>query len=485
MSAPGGRIAIVGGGFTGAALAIHLVRHARPSGAITVFEPRARLGAGLAYSTDDPDHRFNGPIDLLSLFPDDPAHFERWYHASGERAADPQAVAATGQLYCRRAAFARYMAAQLAAHGGPPSDTGAIVHDRRRVVDLERDGAALTLTTDDGTRSAFGQVFLCTSFEPPAIPGPLRPLADDPRFVVDPWAPGALDRVPREGDVLLVGTALTAVDVVATLMRRGQRGTVTAISRRGLLPRPQDVLPSMEARIAKFLRPTPLFVERHGVPHRLPAIVRAVRADIAEARRRGRPWQDAFDDLRDAGPVLWAALPVAERRRALRHLRAFYDAHRYRMAPQLAAIVEHAQRAGRLTFARARCVAAEATAAGLVVRLAEGRPAATAGARCFAAIVNCTGPTSEVAGSRNPLLAALVARGLAAPDPTGAGLGVDAACRPIAADGGTDPRLVAFGPLTRGRFGDLTAIPQINAQILRTLTGSALGRPGGAAPTNA
>ena len=69
-AAPRPVVAIVGGGFTGAALAFHLAR-LLPQGTarIVIHEPRAELGGGLAYDPVEPVMRINVPAVGLRLVP--------------------------------------------------------------------------------------------------------------------------------------------------------------------------------------------------------------------------------------------------------------------------------------------------------------------------------------------------------------------------------------------------------------------------------
>jgi uncharacterized NAD(P)/FAD-binding protein YdhS len=45
---------------------------------------------------------------------------------------------------------------------------------------------------------------------------------------------------------------------------------------------------------------------------------------------------------------LWQRLPQAERQRFLRHLRAYWEVHRHRMAPEIAARIGDLRQSGQL-----------------------------------------------------------------------------------------------------------------------------------------
>ena len=99
------RVVIVGGGFTGAAAAVHLVRASHAALAITIVEPREELGRGLAYSTEDPDHRLNGNSDSHVVDLADASELNRWCAANGILARDPEARSRNGYTFIRRHDF--------------------------------------------------------------------------------------------------------------------------------------------------------------------------------------------------------------------------------------------------------------------------------------------------------------------------------------------------------------------------------------------
>ena len=65
-------IAIVGGGASGALMSAHLLRFPGDAIRLTLIEPRAKIGRGLAYATENESHRLNVRASNMSAFPTTP-----------------------------------------------------------------------------------------------------------------------------------------------------------------------------------------------------------------------------------------------------------------------------------------------------------------------------------------------------------------------------------------------------------------------------
>ena len=113
---------------------------------------------------------------------------------------------------------------------------------------------------------------------------------------------------------------------------------------------------------------------------------------------------------------------------------------------------------GRLAIAAGRVRAARAVDGGIEVTIARrGRDRTET--RNFGRIFNCTGPLHAIARTRDELLKQMLADGLIRPDQLGIGLDVDDNSRVTGAE-----RLWAMGPMTKGRFWEIIAVPDIRVQ---------------------
>ncbi|MDG2033012.1 MAG: FAD/NAD(P)-binding protein, partial [Rhodospirillales bacterium] len=109
-------VLIIGGGYTGAALAVRLSREAGRALSVGVIEPREDVGRGVAYTDVHPENRLNGPDAVHIVLPDRPTDFPDWLQRNGLLETDAGGRAGTGAFFARRADFGRYMAELFQAH---------------------------------------------------------------------------------------------------------------------------------------------------------------------------------------------------------------------------------------------------------------------------------------------------------------------------------------------------------------------------------
>jgi uncharacterized NAD(P)/FAD-binding protein YdhS len=167
-------------------------------------------------------------------------------------------------------------------------------------------------------------------------------------------------------------------------------------------------------------------------------------------------WRAAVDSLRPHSHALWQSFDTEQQRRFLRHARPWWDVHRHRIAPEVGATVARMVANGQLEIVAGRIEAATATDAGLEVTY--GRRSSSRSQReTFAYAFNCTGPLHSMTHTRDPLLRSLLDAGAVQPDHLGIGLEIDGACRAA-------KHLWAMGPLTKGRYWEIIAVPDIREQ---------------------
>jgi len=150
-------------------------------------------------------------------------------------------------------------------------------------------------------------------------------------------------------------------------------------------------------------------------------------------------------------------LGTQEQRRFLRHARPWWDVHRHRIAPQVADLLVNLVAEGRLEVlaGRVQSCRQDGDLANVTIRQRSGKERT----ENFAYIFNCTGPLGSVSQTKIPLLRQLIETGQARPDELGVGLAVGPGSRVAGAE-----RLWAVGPLTKGAFWEIVAVPDIRVQ---------------------
>jgi len=433
-------IIVVGGGASGVLMAAHLLGHGSPQVRVTIIERGPMLGCGIAYATTHPDHLLNTRVTQMSAFPAQPDHFQRWLERTGR--------SVSGQCFVDRATYGHYLAGLLEPWR---TDDGA-----RRLrcvqgscVSLRESGAGVIANLGNGTSIIADAAILATG----------HAVATDP----EPPLRGAWDfTVPAdpEASVAIIGTGLSMVDHVVTLLGAGHRGPILCLSRRGLLPQVHG--------------PThPLAPGRQDIPLGAPAstMLLWLRRQVGLAELQGGTWRDAVDGIRPHIGAIWRAWGRPNRARFLRHAAAFWEVHRHRMPPVSADRIEAARATGQLVILRGRFDRVRARGDGRLCLDVSGH--GRAGPRTLLAdhVIDCRGIRRDPERDAAPVIRDLLMRGTARLDPLGLGLDTTADAQVINRAGRPSSRLFAIGPAARGAVWEITAIPDIRTQTFELATG--------------
>jgi uncharacterized NAD(P)/FAD-binding protein YdhS len=453
-------IAIVGGGFSGAALAANLLRNP-PAGPtrLVLIERAPEVARGVAYADRGFPYLLNVPASRMSATPSAPNEFLEF--------AQRRIPKVTGEDFLPRPLYGEYLqevllAAELSAprHIRLDKLQGEVINVRR----IERH-LPLRVELADGRSITADDVVLALGNPPPAPLAAAADVATHPAYVNDPWA---TDRpFSRSQKVLLIGTGLTAADVINRATENLQSAPMLhAISRHGLVPPRQTAF-----------RPDAFRGDGNALilaaSRSLRELTSAVRLLAEEAERCGGDWREAITFVRNMAPTIWQRMPERDRVRFMRHLRARWDVHRHRLPAQVLQRIDSLRNTGRLNIHAGHLQRFVARADRIEVSW-RGRKDGRLHTELFDQVVNCTGPDYNIARSSHPLWRNLLQCGLCVPDALGLGLRTGPKGAVIDANGWPGPHLFYLGPMLRADHWEATAVGELrnHAAALATLLAS-------------
>ncbi|APH58847.1 Pyridine nucleotide-disulfide oxidoreductase family [Granulibacter bethesdensis] len=463
------KIAVIGAGFSGTLLALHALRRCPHNTTVTLIERNRQFGRGQAYATGNPSHLLNVPAGRMSAFHDNPHHFVAWLREHPQEAAALGVAPGTEEgAFVPRSLFGSYVRSLLNAE----------LKEDERLELVRGDAHDLCCGPDGRLQIMLGQgatervveadrVVLATGNFPPAPPPVEDPsFFDTPFYSPDPWAADALTQLEPGAPVFLIGTGLTMVDVAVSLLDQGHHGPIMAVSRRGLVPLRHGggALPPLRSSARQSHPDTELSPDDAAFPTTINDLLHFLRQEAARSIASGESWQPVVDSLRPFTIDVWQTMPMRDRARFLRHLRPWWDIHRHRVPPATADRITDARARGQLRIAAGRIRAFDITDQGEVLIRWRKRGEADLTSTRAVRVINCSGPCADYARIGHPLIRALLDRGSVRPDPLGLGLEVTGNCALLDKAGRISRRLFAVGPITKGAFWEMTAVPDIRRQ---------------------
>ena len=445
-------VAVIGAGFCGTLTAVHLARMSAGTVSIILIEKRKRFARGVAYATEDPSHLLNVPVVKMGAYAQDPEHFLRWCQEHPDRCRAAGVENPHAGSFVPRKLYGDYLEGLLgAAHRQWPS----LRLVQGEVADLRpKANGQFRVQLADGRALNAAKVVLALGNFPPGDPK-LRDqrFHTSRRYLTDPWAEATAERLAEPGDILILGSGLTALDLLLSLAkRRGEEGLIHLISRRGLFPRPH----------ASYV-PCPPLPRAATLPKSAREALRQVRQATRQAMEAGSDWRAVIDAMRPFTQATWQQWNGAERRRFLRHLRAYWEPHRHRASPEVLAIQHDLETRGRLVCYRGRVQRIAENATGLEGEFVEFSRRESRRLQANY-VVNCTGPECNYHKLKDPLIVQLFLRGLITPDPLFLGVEVGPDGSVYNGYGERVPNLYTLGSPQKGRLLETTAVPELRVQ---------------------
>lgn len=437
-------LAIIGSGFSGTVTAIELLRRRAGEVRLVIINRSGSMARGLAYGTNSSQHLLNVPAGNMTALVDEPESFLRFCQAIYPEAA--------GHSFMPRKLYGDYLHSLLDTELKRSGDTAR--HLIAEVMRIERDSECTQLYLNTGEVLKTDHVVLAFGNFSPLSPALMKNPKLRDRYHNDPWAIPKKNPIAPKDAVLLLGSGLTALDVLASLKQGNHEGDIYMLSRRGLLPVAHRKIKQPSQNLSN-VNETLL-----SEPATVLAYLRTIRGLIKAHQTNGVDWRDILATLRPITSQLWKRLPEQERKRFLRHLQPFWDVHRHRTAPETYNTFEAAIESGQLKTLAGRLTEARYNA-GMLDLTIRTRRAQQPMKILVSHVINCTGPNSNLNHIDEPFITGLVSDGTLMPDRLGLGLRVNDQLAVINQLGTPSDWLSYVGPMLKAELWEATAVPEL------------------------
>ncbi len=413
---------IIGGGFSGILLSYH-VKTLAPNMKVGIIHPAKHLG-GLAYSQATSSAVLNVPHWKMSALVDDSENFSKFVK--------DQNCPLQDQAFARRQDYLIYLQkitaeSQLAGTHLIEGEALAISKNQN-IWDVKLASKTLHCKL---------VVLALGNFPPSSFnSNPAKHFIQN-----DPWKPGVIQSLLKNKQITIIGTGLTAVDIVWELFNQNYQGEITLVSRRGLTPMSHD----LNQHPMNWDGPvcSPLLMLRH------------FKQQIGT-----NDWRSVIDSLRPITQETWQAWDLTLQKQFIRHLRPYWDVARHRLAPTLANTLETLKSDGRLIIKRGRILEITSTKdqSQAIIKFKNNTSLITD------QIMNCSGSQS-LSTQTSPLIASILNSGYAQIDDLKLGFKTDHVGRILGARENVT-NLYTIGPLRKGTLWESIAVPELRPETI-------------------
>lgn len=447
-------VAIIGGGFSGTLLAVNMIKNLPFDCHVhmTLIDKTGQFACGVAYSTSDPHHLLNVRADKMGAFSDEPEHFFKWVKANEELCHRLfPTLKLDAESFLPRKLYALYLQSLFEqAKDEARQKKINLVLITAKVIDLVPfEEKEMKIILDSGSIIYAKAAVLSTN-----LPSNQVQLdASSGCYIANVWNPPPnsfflqpkLDHLSSHTRIAMIGSGLTMVDAAISLIYRGYRGEMIAISKHGQLPKSHQ----MKADLSS------VSFDPEKIPYRALSLFHYIRRAVEVAESNGIDWRVVLDALRPMTNVQWEKMDLHEKKRFRRHILNLWHHCRHRIPHEIYQTIETYRLSGKIRVLKG-CVTSvqKAAKSQRLVVIAE-QPIEVD------YVINCSGPQVDITKSNCSLIQRLLEQQLIEPHPLKMGLVTDSDFKVI---GKKDLPLYALGMLLFGQKLETVAVPELREQ---------------------
>ena len=451
------KISIIGAGFSGTMLVVHLLKRINTAVEINLINEKAELNTGIAFNPYSHKSLLNVISAKMSAFPNEPEHFLNWvmlqeYFRDKDRALIANSFLPR-YLY---GAYLKYIwtdALKLAENKG--IKLNIIVS---AVKDLSVQSKSINLDLENGTCL---NTDFCVIASGNHLPGNPRIkssfFAESTHYFQNPWDVRSVSDITSNEPVLIIGNGLTMVDTVMGLLENGFHGGLISISPNGF-----NILPHRHNGLvySKLL-------EDVSTQTSLFDLVKSFNKHMKLIREFGLSAEPLIDSLRPLTQTLWRSFTIAERRIFMTRLRHLWGVARHRIPLHIHDKLQQLRIDGRLQIFSGKLIDIVEHDGEIKVSFYDKKQKSQVELG-VSRVINCTGPETDLLKLEDHYLKNALLKGFISQDELKLGINADPDTFEVLNHfAQVQPGLYTIGSNLKGVLWESTAVSELRVQAER------------------
>ena len=451
------KIGIIGCGFSGTMVAVHLIRNTTEAMELIMIDPSADTGKGIAYTPYSKKHLLNVVTEKMSAFKHDTAHFLEWVLQQKDFSDSDRNI--LSQSFLPRYLYGAYLQ-NIWQEALQEAETKQCKITRMcdAATDIEYIDDGIKLYLKDGIEIVVDECVIATGNH---TPGNVKinntAFYESEFYFQNPWKESTVTNLDSSLPVFIIGNGLTMVDTIIGLHEKGFSNEIYSISNNGF-----NILPHRH-----------IGVQYKDLANELPSkidllsILHLFNKHIKKIKKFGLSAEPIIDSLRPYTQKIWQALSDKEKKVFMGRLRHLWGLARHRIPLHIHDYIQQLRIHNKLHIVAGKIIDIERNENDCSVRYYDKRLNQERTIK-VARVINCTGPETNLEKAGHLLLKKAIEKGYITQDPLHIGINANpSSFEVLNREAQSMKHLYTLGGNLKGVLWESTAVNELRDQAER------------------